>query len=163
MHVFLFSTDRKIFHIKHISMQSTKENKKSLKVYIRLILNTVLLPEWSTAVFFCLVIVVHESLVPWTVKLPAVLQKNLTGPTHSVVFQHFLCIWTLSNNDFPAMTDSSFHTEDNWGTHMHLLQKVQMLTDVPEGNTMQQEPRGWKLFEFKYQGKCNLFCLLGNM
>ncbi len=26
-------------------------------------LNTVLLPEWSTAVFFCLVIVVHESLV----------------------------------------------------------------------------------------------------
>ncbi len=33
------------------------------KVYIRLILNTVLLPEWSTAVFFCLVIVVHESLV----------------------------------------------------------------------------------------------------
>ncbi len=30
MHVVLFSTDRKIFHIKHISMQSTKENKKSL-------------------------------------------------------------------------------------------------------------------------------------
>ncbi len=33
------------------------------KVYIRLILNTMLLPEWSTAVFYCLVIVVHESLV----------------------------------------------------------------------------------------------------
>ncbi len=33
------------------------------KVYMRLILNTVLLPEWSTAVFFCLVMVVYESLV----------------------------------------------------------------------------------------------------
>ncbi len=34
-----------------------------IKVYICLILNTVLLAEWSTAVFVCLVIVVHESLV----------------------------------------------------------------------------------------------------
>jgi len=34
------------------------------KVYMRkLILNTVLLPDWATAVFLCLVIVVHESLV----------------------------------------------------------------------------------------------------
>ncbi len=34
------------------------------KVYIHLIFNTVLLPEWSTAVFcFCFVIVTHESLV----------------------------------------------------------------------------------------------------
>ncbi len=34
------------------------------------------------------------------------------------------------------MTVWSFHTEDNWGTYMQLLQKVQMLTDAPEGNTM---------------------------
>ncbi len=33
------------------------------KVYTPLILNTVLLSEWSSAVLFCLVIVVHESLV----------------------------------------------------------------------------------------------------
>ncbi len=33
------------------------------KVYIHLILNTVLLAEWSTDVFYCSVIVVHESLV----------------------------------------------------------------------------------------------------
>ncbi len=33
------------------------------KVYIRLILNTVLLPELYTAVFFCLVVVVYEFLV----------------------------------------------------------------------------------------------------
>ncbi len=29
--------------------------------------------------------------------------------------------------------DPSFHTEDNWGTHMQLLQKIQTLTDAPEG------------------------------
>ncbi len=37
--------------------------EKCSKVYIFLIINTVLLPEWSTPVSFCLVIVVHESLV----------------------------------------------------------------------------------------------------
>ncbi len=31
--------------------------------------------------------------------------------------------------------DPSFHTEDNWGTHMLLLQKIQTLTDAPEGET----------------------------
>ncbi len=32
-----------------------------------------------------------------------------------------------------------FHTEDNRGTHMYLLQKVQMLTHAPEGNTINEE------------------------
>ncbi len=27
-------------------------------------------------------------------------------------------------------------TEDNWGTHLQLLQKIQTLTDAPEGKTM---------------------------
>ncbi len=35
----------------------------------------------------------------WTVKLPAVLQKNPWGHTNSLVFQHLLRIWTLFNND----------------------------------------------------------------
>ncbi len=39
------------------------------------ILDTVLLPEWSTVVLFCLVIVVHESLH----KLPAVFRKKARG------------------------------------------------------------------------------------
>ncbi len=26
--------------------------------------------------------------------------------------------------------DPYFHTEDNWGTHMQVLQKIQMLTDA---------------------------------
>ncbi len=34
----------------------------------------------------------------WTVKLPAVLRKNPSGSTNYLVFQHFLCIWILSNN-----------------------------------------------------------------
>ncbi len=42
--------------------------------------------------------------------------------------------------------DPSFHTEDNWGTHIQLLKKVQMLTDAPEGKTMHKEP-GVKTFE----------------
>ncbi len=32
--------------------------------------------------------------------------------------------------------DPYFHTEDNWGTYMQLLQKGKTLTDAPEGNTM---------------------------
>ncbi len=50
--------------------------------------------------------------------------------------------------------DQSFHTEDNWGTHLQLLQKIQTLTDVV---------LVWKLFEFEDQGKFNLICLLENM
>ncbi len=59
--------------------------------------------------------------------------------------------------------DPSFHTVDNWGTHMQLLQKVQTLTDAPEGEKHALRAGAWKLFEFEYQGKFNLFCLLGNM
>ncbi len=53
--------------------------------------------------------------------------------------------------------DPSFHTEDNWGTHMQLLQKIQTLTDTPEGKNIHS------LFEFEDQGKLNLICLLENM
>ncbi len=63
------------------------------------------------------------------------LQKNPSGPTNSLGFQHF-CVF----EPFPKMTiwfwDSSFHTEDNWWTHLQLLQKIQTLTDAPEGKTM---------------------------
>ncbi len=36
--------------------------------------------------------------------------------------------------------DPYFHTEDNWGTHLQLLQKIKPLTDAPEGKNMQKEP-----------------------
>ncbi len=62
-----------------------------LKVYLHLILNTVLLPEWSTAVLFCLVIVVHESLVcPEQLNCLLFIQKNPSGPTNYLVFQYFV-------------------------------------------------------------------------
>ncbi len=32
--------------------------------------------------------------------------------------------------------DPYFHTEDNLGTRMQLLQKIKMLTDAPEGKNM---------------------------
>ncbi len=32
--------------------------------------------------------------------------------------------------------DPSFHTEDNWGTHLQQLQKIKPLTDAPEGKRM---------------------------
>ncbi len=84
-------------HVKYVYMYSRRKNNswflkiKSSQVYKRLILNTVLLPEWSRSVFFCLVIVFHESQ-QW----------------------------------------------DSWnlGTRLKLLQKIQTLTDAPEGKTM---------------------------
>ncbi len=42
--------------------------------------------------------------------------------------------------------DPSFHTEDNWGTHLQLLQKIQTLTDAPEGKTCIKS-QGVKTFE----------------
>ncbi len=46
-------------------------------------------------------------------------------------------LWFCVFEPFPTMTvwfwDPSFHTEENWGTHMQLLQKIQTLTDAPEG------------------------------
>ncbi len=104
------------------------------KVYIHLILNTVFLPEWSTAVFlFCLVKVDHETLVcPEQLICLLLFRKNTSGHTNSLVFQHF-CVF----EPFPTMTvwfwDPTFHTEDNWGTYMQPLQKVQTLSDAPVG------------------------------
>ncbi len=145
MHVFLFSTDfNKIFHIKHISMQSTKENKKSLKVYICLILNTVLLPEWSTAVFFCLVIVVHESLVcPEQLNCLLFFRKVLQV-LHILWFFSIFCAF----EPFPTMTFQP------WLIHLFTRRTTEGLICIyyrrfKRSLMLQketQEPRGWKLF-----------------
>ncbi len=56
-----------------------------------------LLAEWSTAVFVCLVIVVHESLVcPELLNILLFFRKILQ--VHILGFPAFLFIWTLSNN-----------------------------------------------------------------
>ncbi len=54
-----------------------------------------LLPEWSTAVFFCLVIVVHESLF-WPEQLNCCCFSEKSFRSHKFFgFPAFLCIWTL--------------------------------------------------------------------
>ncbi len=115
------------------------------KVYIPLIPNTVLFPEWSTAVCLFSDCCSRVPCVSWTVQLSAVLQKNPSAHTYSLVLQDF-CVF----EPFPTMTvrflDPSFHTEDNWGTHLHLLQKIQTLTDAPEEKTCIKS-RGVKTFE----------------
>ncbi len=57
---------------------------------------------------------------PEQLKLPAVLQKNPPSPTNSLVFQHLLHIWPLSNNDW-WFWDPSFHSEENWRTQTQLV------------------------------------------
>ncbi len=53
----------------------------AIKMTPFVILNNVLLPEWSTAVFFCLVIVGHESLVcPEKLNCPLFFRKILQVP-----------------------------------------------------------------------------------
>ncbi len=108
----LFSTDlNNIFNIKDVYSPHKKivefiKTTRS-KVYTPLILNTVLLSEWCTAVFISLVIVVHESLSV----------RESSGLTNYLVFQDF-CVF----EPFPTMTvwfwDPLFHTEDDRETHM---------------------------------------------
>ncbi len=61
-----------------------------------------LLAEWSTAVFFCLVIVVHESLVcPEQIHFLLFLRKSLQFS--QILWFSSICVylfWTLSNNDY---------------------------------------------------------------
>ncbi len=84
--------------------------------------------------FFCLVIVVHESLdCPEQLNFLLFFRQILQLP--QILWLSFLCMWTLSNSDCMIL-NPSFYTEDNWGTHLQLLQKIQMLTDAPEGKTM---------------------------
>ncbi len=75
------------------------------KVYMHLILNIVLLPEWSTAV--CL-FSDSRSWVPclsWTVKLSAVLQKNPSAPTNYL----FFCICVYLNPFQQWLYDFEIH------------------------------------------------------
>ncbi len=53
--------------------------------------------------------------------------------------------------------DPSFHTEDIWGTHMQLLQKVQTLTDAPEEKIMHWEPGGENILNLKIRVNVTYF------
>ncbi len=59
---------------------------------------------------------IHSCFFPpclsWIIKLPAVLQKDPSGPcTHSLVFQPLLHIWTFFNNDCMILRSIFSH----WG------------------------------------------------
>ncbi len=79
------------------------------KVYIRLILNTVLLPGWSTAVFFC----DSCSWVKHPLGYPAYFEYLNPFPQWIRLYEsHNMTVW---------IWNPSFLTEDNWGTRMQLL------------------------------------------
>ncbi len=65
-----------------------------------MILNTVLLPEWSTAVFFCLVIVVHESLVCLEQLNCLLFFRKILQVLHILWFFSIFCAF----EPFPTMT-----------------------------------------------------------
>ncbi len=98
-----------------------------VQVYIPLILNTVF-SELSTAVFFCLVIVVHESLVcPEQLNCLLFLQKK---PSNNLVLQHF-CVFDL----FPPMTMILRSIFSHWG------QRRDRYATITEGSNSHRCPR----------------------
>ncbi len=122
-----------------------------------LILNTVLLPEWSTAVFFCLVIVVHESLVcPEQLNCLLSFRKILQVPQIICVYLNPFQQWLY---DFEIHLFTLRTTEGLICNHYRRFKRSLML--------QMEKPciksQGWKLFEFEDQGKFDLFCLLENM
>ncbi len=113
------------------------------KVFTPLILNTVLLSEWSSAVFISSVIDVHESLVcPEQFNCLLFFRKTLQL-TNNLVFQHF-CVF----EPFPTMTvwfwDASFHTEDDWGTHYNYYRRLKHSPMLQKKKTCIKS-QAWKL------------------
>ncbi len=91
------------------------------KVYIHLILNTVLLPEWSTAVFFCLVIAVHESL-----SCPQCEKMEKLSKSYSHCWKGFKYTKCWKTKEFVGpegffwRTAGSLTVQDKQGTHEKL-------------------------------------------
>ncbi len=87
-----------------------------------------LFSELSTAVFFCLVIVVHESLVcPEQLNCLLFLQKK---PSNYLVLQHF-CVFDL----FPPMTMILRYIFSHWG------QRRDRYATITEGSNSHRCPR----------------------
>ncbi len=103
----LFSTDlNKIFHMKDVYMQSTRENNSWIYkndpvqkfTYTWFLILCCYLND-SELCFFCLVIVVHESLVcPEQLKCLLFFRKIIQVP-QILWFSSRFVYWALSNND----------------------------------------------------------------
>ncbi len=133
-------------------------------------------PLILNTVFVCLVIVVHESLV-CPEQLNCCSSEKSFRSQKFLVFQHHLCIWTLSYNDY----DFEIHLICNYYRRFKRspdsnivsaqIQPTSDLCEIHAGHIWADTAcclgHWWFnrkkciLFEFEDQGKCNLFCLLG--
>ncbi len=96
------------------------------------ILYSVSFPGWSTAVFlFC----DSCSRVPCWSWAFTVIQTNPPAPAHSLVFQLFLQIWTLSNSDCMILRSIFSHGGQLWDSYITIY-KMKIFTDAQDGNTM---------------------------
>ncbi len=100
----------------------------------------------------------------WTVKLPAVLQKNPSGPTNSLVFQAFLCIWTLSNNDCMILRSIFSHWGQLMDSRNYYRRFKHSLMLQKEKRSIKRiyktwKPKRWKLLNRMKMCTFFLFCL----
>ncbi len=107
-----------------------------------------LLSEWSSAVCLFSDSCSWVSCLSWTVKLSAVLWKNHSAPTNSLVFQHF-CVF----EPFPTMTVwcwDLFTPRTTEGLIYNYYRRFKHSLMLQKKNTCIKS-----LFEFEDQGKFN--------
>ncbi len=156
----LFSTDlNKIVHIKEKIVWIIKMTVQKFTCTWFLILCCYLNDHRAQVVFFCLVVVVHESLVcPEQFKLSAVLQKILQLP----LILWFSSIFVYLNPFQQWLYDFEIHlftlrtTEGLYYNYYRRFKRSLMLQK--ENPCIKHQ-----LFEFEDHGKFNLFCLLENI
>ncbi len=110
------------------------KNYPNSKVYIHLFLNTVLLPEWPSAVLCIYTFILFSDSYSWVPCLSwtaCCSSQNPLGPKNYLVFQHF-CVFKFFSTMSVWFWGPSFNTEDNCWTHMQLLQMFPMRTDALE-------------------------------
>ncbi len=110
------------------------------------------LPEWSTTGLFCLVIVVHESLVcPEQLNCLLFFRKILHVPTNSLVFQHFLYLNPFQQwlYDFEIHLFTLRTTE---GLICNYYRRIKHSLMLQKEKPCIKRVKGWKLFEFEDQG-----------
>ncbi len=127
------------------------------KVFIPLILNTVLLSEWSTAVCVFSDSCSWVSCLSWTVKLSCSSEKSFRSHK-SFGFPAFLCIWTLSSSDCMILRSIFSH----WGW---LRDSYAAITEGSNTHWCSRRKKhalragAWKLLNRMKMCTCFLFCL----
>ncbi len=136
-----------------------------IQVYILLNLNTMCHFLDDPQLFLCFVIVVHESIVDPEQLNCLLFFRKILQLLHILWFSSIFCIF----EPFPSLTvwfwNTSFNTEDYWGTHvMHNYYKRWKHILRLKKATQCIKRRGCsKLFKLLDQGNLYLLCLLGKM